>query len=141
MAAWMETVRSVVSPWECDVTEHFTIAYYFDRLADAASTIAESLGLPDPVDQMHAGSRDRRARGEAGGGGAEAPAGDGDARRQLLCRGGSRLGDPRRVVEILQHRDRTVVMRTDRGLADFHQIERGGHVFCGLRLTLSVTSR
>jgi acyl-CoA thioesterase FadM len=47
MDGWMETCRDVVSPWECDVTEHFTIAYYFDRLADAASTIAESLGLPD----------------------------------------------------------------------------------------------
>ena len=45
MAAWIETCRSVVSPWECDVTEHFTIAYYFDRLADAAATAAENLGL------------------------------------------------------------------------------------------------
>src|SRR5690348_16500258 len=45
MAAWTETARSVVSPWECDVTEHFTIAYYFDRLMDAASTIAAILGL------------------------------------------------------------------------------------------------
>src|SRR5260370_1775710 len=47
MAAWIETCRSVVSPWECDVTEHFTIAYYFDRLADAAVTTAENLGLRD----------------------------------------------------------------------------------------------
>jgi acyl-CoA thioesterase FadM len=47
MAAWIETCRSVVSPWECDVTEHFTIAYYFDRLADAAATTAENLGLGD----------------------------------------------------------------------------------------------
>src|ERR1700758_2748666 len=47
MAAWIETCRSVVSPWECDVTEHFTIAYYFDRLADAAATAAENLGLGD----------------------------------------------------------------------------------------------
>jgi acyl-CoA thioesterase FadM len=47
MAAWIETCRSVVSPWECDVTEHFTIAYYFDRLADAAVTTAEHLGLRD----------------------------------------------------------------------------------------------
>jgi acyl-CoA thioesterase FadM len=45
MAAWTETCRSVVSPWECDVTEHFTIAYYFDRLADAAGTTADSLGV------------------------------------------------------------------------------------------------
>ncbi|HMD62401.1 MAG TPA: thioesterase family protein [Stellaceae bacterium] len=47
MAAWIETCRSVVSPWECDVTEHFTIAYYFDRLADAALTAVENLGLRD----------------------------------------------------------------------------------------------
>ncbi len=47
MVAWIETCRSVVSPWECDVTEHFTIAYYFDRLADAAVTTAESLGVRD----------------------------------------------------------------------------------------------
>jgi acyl-CoA thioesterase FadM len=55
MGAWIETCRSVVSPWECDVTEHFTIAYYFDRLADAAVTMAEDLGLHDP-----AGSAGRR---------------------------------------------------------------------------------
>jgi acyl-CoA thioesterase FadM len=42
---WTETCRSVVSPWECDVTEHFTISYYFDRLADAAATIEDRLGL------------------------------------------------------------------------------------------------
>src|SRR5207245_11091473 len=47
MNGWTETYRGVVSPWECDVTEHFTIAYYLDRLEDAASTIAESLGLRD----------------------------------------------------------------------------------------------
>jgi acyl-CoA thioesterase FadM len=55
MVAWMETCRSVVSPWECDVTEHFTIAYYFDRLSDAALTTMENLGLRDL-----AGSRVRR---------------------------------------------------------------------------------
>jgi acyl-CoA thioesterase FadM len=42
---WIETCRSAVSPWECDATEHFTIAYYFDRLEHAALTIEESLGL------------------------------------------------------------------------------------------------
>jgi acyl-CoA thioesterase FadM len=45
MTAWIETCRTVVSPWECDITEHFTIAYYFDRLADAAATTADALGL------------------------------------------------------------------------------------------------
>ncbi len=45
MDGWTETWRGIVAPWECDITEHFTIAYYFDRLADAASMIAASLGL------------------------------------------------------------------------------------------------
>ena len=45
MDGWTETWRGIVSPWECDITEHFTIAYYFDRLADAASIMAGSLGL------------------------------------------------------------------------------------------------
>jgi acyl-CoA thioesterase FadM len=35
VAEWLETYRGVVNPWECDVVQHFTIAYYFDRLADA----------------------------------------------------------------------------------------------------------
>jgi acyl-CoA thioesterase FadM len=47
MEGWAETCRGVVSPWECDTTEHFTIAYYFDRLADAGSTIIETLALRD----------------------------------------------------------------------------------------------
>ena len=50
MAGWTETCRSIVAPWECDITEHFTIAYYFDRLADASAMMAESLGLRDPAD-------------------------------------------------------------------------------------------
>ena len=45
MEGWTETWRGIVAPWECDITEHFTIAYYFDRLADASSTIAGRLGL------------------------------------------------------------------------------------------------
>jgi acyl-CoA thioesterase FadM len=47
MAEWIETYRGIVSPWECDLTEHFTIAYYFDRLADAQASVAETLGLTD----------------------------------------------------------------------------------------------
>jgi acyl-CoA thioesterase FadM len=47
MKSWMETWRGMVAPWECDLTEHFTIAYYFDRLADAASAIGASLGLTE----------------------------------------------------------------------------------------------
>jgi acyl-CoA thioesterase FadM len=45
MAGWTETWRGIVAPWECDITEHFTIAYYFDRLADATPMLAISLGL------------------------------------------------------------------------------------------------
>jgi acyl-CoA thioesterase FadM len=47
MKGWTETWRGIVAPWECDLTEHFTIAYYFDRLADAASAIAASLSLTE----------------------------------------------------------------------------------------------
>src|SRR3954466_9588644 len=45
MANWSETYRGTVPPWQCDVTEHFTIAYYFDRLEDAESNLAAELGL------------------------------------------------------------------------------------------------
>lgn len=49
MGEWIETYRGIVSPWECDTTEHFTIAYYFDRLADAAALGGRALGLPEPA--------------------------------------------------------------------------------------------
>jgi acyl-CoA thioesterase FadM len=45
MQNWSETYRGTVPPWECDVTEHFTIAYYFDRLEEAERNLADSLGL------------------------------------------------------------------------------------------------
>jgi len=45
MEGWAETWRGIVAPWECDITEHFTIAYYFDRLADASAMMAGNLGL------------------------------------------------------------------------------------------------
>ena len=32
----MKTYRGSVRPWECDTTEHFTTAFYFDRLSQAA---------------------------------------------------------------------------------------------------------
>jgi len=44
MAEWIETYRGTVPPWECDVTEHFTIAYYFERLEDAERNLADLLG-------------------------------------------------------------------------------------------------
>jgi len=45
MSNWSETCRGTVPPWECDITEHFTIAYYFDRLDEAERNLADDLGL------------------------------------------------------------------------------------------------
>lgn len=47
MADWIETYRGVVSAWECDIVEHFTIAYYFDRFADATRNFLELIGDGD----------------------------------------------------------------------------------------------
>jgi acyl-CoA thioesterase FadM len=47
MTNWIETYRGAVPPWQCDVTEHFTIAYYFDRLEEAEANLADALGLED----------------------------------------------------------------------------------------------
>src|ERR1700722_17552621 len=45
MEPWIETYRGAVSPWETDVTEHFTVAFYFDRIAMAEASLAAELGL------------------------------------------------------------------------------------------------
>jgi acyl-CoA thioesterase FadM len=47
VAEWIETFRGWVAPWECDTTEHFTIAYYFDRVDQVSTALAEHLGLAD----------------------------------------------------------------------------------------------
>src|SRR5689334_14102896 len=47
MTAWTETYRGAVPPWQCDVTEHFTVAYYFDRLEEADGNLADDLHLGD----------------------------------------------------------------------------------------------
>jgi acyl-CoA thioester hydrolase len=44
MTGWTETYRGVVKAWECDVFDHFTIAFYFDRLSDCAAALTASLG-------------------------------------------------------------------------------------------------
>jgi acyl-CoA thioesterase FadM len=46
--SWLETVRSTVHRWEIDNTDHFTVAYYFARLGDAAFAMLNALGL-DPA--------------------------------------------------------------------------------------------
>ncbi|MBW4092209.1 MAG: hypothetical protein HIU82_14030 [Proteobacteria bacterium] len=47
MMGWIETYRGAVPPWQCDMTEHFTIAYYFDRLEEAVANLADALSLGD----------------------------------------------------------------------------------------------
>ncbi len=47
MANWIETCRGTVAPWECDITEHFTIAYYLDRVDQAEADLADRLGVAD----------------------------------------------------------------------------------------------
>jgi acyl-CoA thioester hydrolase len=49
VAEWTETCRGTVAPWECDITEHFTIAYYADRIDQASTTLADLLGLLEPA--------------------------------------------------------------------------------------------
>ncbi len=44
MAEWIESYRGVVSAWECDIVEHFTIAYYFEKFADATRNFVELVG-------------------------------------------------------------------------------------------------
>ena len=48
MTDWIETYRGAVPPWQCDTTEHFTVAYYADRLEEAETGLADELGLGDP---------------------------------------------------------------------------------------------
>ena len=62
MAKWLETYRGVVNPWECDVVQHFTIAYYFDRFADATRNFFDLTGEGDGLD---AGVLNGPSRGHA----------------------------------------------------------------------------
>ena len=67
MSAAIETHRSMVKAWECDSFGHFTVAYYFDRIADAAATAREALAVPEgwtPVDYTARFASELRA-GEA----------------------------------------------------------------------------
>lgn len=57
MSPWIETYRGAAAPWECDITEHFTLAFYFDRIAMAEANFAERLEL---LDRLRAGGFARR---------------------------------------------------------------------------------
>lgn len=45
MSQWIETYRGAVPPWEADVVEHLTVAYYFDRFSDSTLALMEEVGL------------------------------------------------------------------------------------------------
>ncbi len=45
MRGWLETYRGVVNAWECDVVDHFTVAYYYDRFSDATLNMLAGVGL------------------------------------------------------------------------------------------------
>ena len=45
----IETYRGAASPRECDVIEHFTMAFYFDRIAQAEAAMAARFGLGDTL--------------------------------------------------------------------------------------------
>jgi acyl-CoA thioesterase FadM len=67
MSAAIETHRSMVKAWECDSFGHFTVAYYFDRIADASATVREMLSIPEgwkPVEYLARFASELRA-GEA----------------------------------------------------------------------------
>lgn len=51
---WTETYRGAVPPWQCDVTEHFTVAYYFDRVEEADANLSEALGFRGRPRQINA---------------------------------------------------------------------------------------
>jgi acyl-CoA thioester hydrolase len=42
---WLETYRGTVFRWEVDHNDHFTVAYYFARIADAGHGLLGALGL------------------------------------------------------------------------------------------------
>ena len=46
--SWIETYRGTVYRWELDNVDHFTVAFYFQRFADAILGLLESLELGPP---------------------------------------------------------------------------------------------
>lgn len=41
---WTETCRAMVKAWECDAFEHFTVAYYYERIGDAVLNLLDEVG-------------------------------------------------------------------------------------------------
>lgn len=45
MTDFTETFRSAVPPWECDIVEHFTVAYYYEKFRAAGDRALLGLGV------------------------------------------------------------------------------------------------
>lgn len=45
MTDFSETFRSAVPPWECDIVEHFTVAYYYEKFRAAGDRALLGLGV------------------------------------------------------------------------------------------------
>jgi acyl-CoA thioester hydrolase len=45
MNNWLETYRGTVYRWELDHNDHFTVAFYFSRIADAGAALLDAIGL------------------------------------------------------------------------------------------------
>ena len=48
MNGYSETFRGDVSPWEVDATEHFTVAYYYEKFEAATWRFLHQSGV-DPA--------------------------------------------------------------------------------------------
>src|SRR2546422_4211606 len=45
VSGWVETYRGTVVPWEVDIVDHLTVAYYLERFEDATLGLLETIGL------------------------------------------------------------------------------------------------
>jgi acyl-CoA thioesterase FadM len=45
MTEFRETFRSAVPPWECDIVEHFTVAFYYEKFRSAGDRALLGLGV------------------------------------------------------------------------------------------------
>lgn len=45
MTDFIETYRGAVPPWECDIVEHFTVAYYYEKFRVAGDRALLALGV------------------------------------------------------------------------------------------------
>ena len=49
MSGYVETFRGDVRPWEVDATEHFTVAYYYEKFEAATWRFLQQAGVSPPA--------------------------------------------------------------------------------------------